>query len=275
MLVTGFSQNTVRAFDSDLRIFSRFIGPRAEIGSISHSRLDQFLHHLRHERPAPCKPKSLARRITVLKVFFSWLVQMSAIPSDPAKTLIHQPVTTPLPRVLSEAELASLRQTTNALRNDPDSPDARPHLLITLVLDTAVKKAECMRVTLPDLDVRDPASATLFVRYGDARGRHKERRLRLSADFVLTLPIYVSQYRPAERLFECTGRNLEYVLHDAAKRSGIPRGVLTFEGLRWTSALRSYQEGMDPDDLRRRLGLSEVTWAETAHKLQRLSEPPL
>jgi hypothetical protein len=32
---------------------------------------------------------------------------------------------------------------------------------------------------------------------------------------------------------------------------------------------------MEPDRLRRKLGLSEIAWQEVEEKLQRLSEPPL
>jgi hypothetical protein len=56
-----------------------------------------------------------------------------------------------------------------------------------------------------------------------------------------------------------TPRNLEYVLHNVTILAGL-RHKLTFEMLRWTSAVRSLQGGMDDDRLRRRLGLSHMAW---------------
>ncbi|MFN9905696.1 MAG: hypothetical protein ACK56F_06150, partial [bacterium] len=38
---------------------------------------------------------------------------------------------------------------------------------------------------------------------------------------------------------------------------------VSFEMLRWTSALRDYRDGMEHDHLRRKLGLSKITWRET------------
>jgi hypothetical protein len=45
--------------------------------------------------------------------------------------------------------------------------------------------------------------------------------------------------------------------------------------LRWTCALRDYQARMEPDRLRRKLGLSQMSWQETEPKIIRLAEPPL
>jgi integrase/recombinase XerD len=59
-----------------------------------------------------------------------------------------------------------------------------------------------------------------------------------------------------------------------AKQAGLPEG-LSFEMLRWTCALRDYQARMDADRLRRKLGLSEMSWRETEPKIIRLAEPPL
>jgi len=271
----GLSEHTIRAFDSDLRILSRYIGARKLIGDISSEMLQGFLHYLEHERGVPCKPKSLARRLTTLKVFFGWLYESEAIVEDPAATLVHRSVRTPLPHVLSEESVLQLLGATAAWRHDPDNPDARPHLLMTLLLDTGIKKGECMRIALQDLDTSRPKSASLLIRYDSIRQRFKERKLRLSPQFCAVLPDYLSQYQPKAKLFECTARNLEYVLDACEKRAGLPARSVSFENLRWTSALRDYQSGMDHDDLRRKLGLSHISWAETVEKLRRLAAPAL
>ncbi len=275
MLQQDLSKHTVKAFDSDLRLLSRFLGNRIPVGSIVSDKLEDYLNYLRYERGVPCKPKSLARRLTTLKVFFAWLAEEGVIQQDPAANLVHQRVRTPLPRVLSKAEITQLLSATDSWRRDPDSPDARPHLLVTLLLDTGIKKGECMRIALSDLSTADPNAATVFIRYDSARRRYKERKLRLSPGFATILPDYLAQYEPEERLFECTARNLEYVLDECEKRAGLARRTLSFENLRWTCALRDFEAGMDQDALRRKLGLSHITWAETVEKLQRLSAPAL
>jgi integrase/recombinase XerD len=46
---------------------------------------------------------------------------------------------------------------------------------------------------------------------------------------------------------------------------------LSFETLRWTCALQDFIRGMDPEDLRRKLGLSEIQWRDTLRRLQALA----
>jgi integrase/recombinase XerD len=114
----------------------------------------------------------------------------------------------------------------------------------------------------------------VFIRYENARYRLKERKLRLPADFSLVLPQYLAQYKPRENLFECTARNLEYVLDEIATRAGLKDG-LSFETLRWTSAVRDYKGGMDEEHLRLKMGLSPISWYETSTKLRILAAPAL
>jgi integrase/recombinase XerD len=67
---------------------------------------------------------------------------------------------------------------------------------------------------------------------------------------------------------------LEYVLRDTAQLAGLKDGV-SFEMLRWNCAVRDFRSGMDPNRLRKKLGLSQVTWYETVEKLKKLAEPAL
>jgi integrase/recombinase XerD len=146
---------------------------------------------------------------------------------------------------------------------------------VNLLLDTGAKKGECVSIELADLDTADAQAAVVWIRYESPRQRFKERKLRLSPTFVATLPQYLAQYQPKRKLFECTARNLEYVLDECSKRAGLPTRILSFEVLRWTCAVRDLKAGMDQDLLRRKLGLSHITWAETAEKLKQLTAPAL
>jgi len=269
----GFAENTVKAFLSDLGILGDFVGMGTAIGSISTRDLNRFTHWLVHERGVPCSPKSLARRVTALKVFFGWLVEAGVLPSDPAAPVVHKPAMTPLPDILSDVEVERMLGVTQALRHT-DKPDARPHLLVTLLLHTGIKKGECMNIVINHLDFGDPTQPILWVRYANPRRRHKERKLRLPAWWPTVLAEYRAQYEPQEALFPCTARNLEYVLARVAQQAELPNG-LSFEMLRWTCAVRDYQAGMSADKLRQKLGISKITWREVKVKISRLAEPAL
>ncbi len=269
----GLSPHTIKAFGGDLNIFSKYIGSQIAVGEISTEALNRFLDFLRFERGIPCKPKSFQRRVTTLKVFFSWLKQIQALEVDPAAPVIHLPASTPLPQVLYPDQVAKLVEAAQQLRNGRPG-DVRPFLLLTLILSTGIKKSEAMAIRLRDIDWSDAQQAVLYVRYENARQRHKERKLKLAPDFSYAFSEYRDQYKPKEFLFECTARNLEYVLGDLAKMTGLGDTV-SFEVLRWTSAVRDLEKGMSEDVLRQKLGLSPITWEETGEKLKRLAAKPL
>jgi integrase/recombinase XerD len=273
MVEQELSPNTIRSFDSDLRLLARYLGPRTVIGTIGSKELEGFLKYLRSERGVPCNIKSWARRLTTLKVLFAWLAEEKVIPKDPAAAIVHQRVTTPLPQVLSDAEVRQLLAATAQWRHDAEKPDARAHLLVTLLLNTGIKKSECMNLAPADMDASD--SPALFVRYESIRQRFKERKLRLPPEFPAILAEYLQQYQPMLKLFPCTARNLEYVLDEASKRAGLPPRRVSFETLRYTCAVRDLRGGMDEDLLRRKLGLSHITWADTLEKLKKLIAPAL
>jgi integrase/recombinase XerD len=277
MQAQDYAENTVKSFLGDLRILKRFVKNNPSVGEISTKNLQDFLHWLQHERGKPCSPKSYARRLTTLKVFFAWLAGAGVIESDPAAPLVHKPVQVPLPRILYDSQVEEVLAVTQGLlagHGPDDKPDPRPHLLVNLLLHTGIKKQECMALKLAHIDTANPDGPVIHVRYDKPRMQYKERRLRLPAGWARTLAHYRQVYEPQEVLFPCTARNLEYVLADVAKQAGLPDG-LSFEMLRWTCAVRDHKAGMNPDRLRRKLGLSKMSWKETEPKIAKLAEPPL
>lgn len=269
----GFTPNTMKAFRSDLGLLAQYLSGGTPVRRIGTRRLEDFLHWLLYERQLPCNAKSFARRLTTLKVFFKWLTDVGVLREDPAAALIHQPTPSRLPDILYDDQVEALLDVAAALRDPAERPDSRPYLLLSLLLATGIKKGECMGIALEHIDLKAKDGPTLYVRYANPRQQHKERKVRLPADFGATLAVYRAQYNPRARLFECTARNLEYVLTDLAQRAALPD--VSFEVLRMTAAVRDYKAGMAPEVLRQKLGLSSITWADTGEKIRRLAGPPL
>jgi integrase/recombinase XerD len=273
MVRQGFSDNTIKAFQADLRLFARYISASKAVGEIGQSDLERFMVWLRAERGVPCSPKSFARRMTTLKVFFGWLTAIEVLERDPAAALIHEHPYTPLPEILYDDQVQALLATTRDLLWAA-KPDARPYLLVNLLLQTGIKKSECMAIKPEHIDLSNPSAPVLYVRYDDPRKTLKERKLALGPAFTPAYNQYLREYKPKEYLFECTPRNLEYVLAEMAELAGIPGGV-SFEQLRWTSAVRDYRKGMPADLLRQKMGLSGISWRETLPKILKLASPGL
>jgi site-specific recombinase XerD len=272
MRYEGFSHHTIQAFSSDLNLLGRYLGIGQSIGQVTVKNLNDFLSWMLNERDAPCSPKTYARRVTTLKVFFKWLHEGGVLPTDAAAPVIQQSVRSPLPSILTRHEIARLLQTAEGVRQGGGGKkgDTRPLLLLQLLLETGIKKGEAMDIVANHIDRTDPNQPVLFIRYRNPARRYKERKIPLSAGWVALMDDYLSQYQPTDTLFTCTPRNLEYVLRDLEELAGVDKAV-SFECLRWTSAVRSHVAGVDPDELRERMGLSKVTWRETFSKIRRLA----
>lgn len=265
----GRSPHTINSFASDLRLLAEFAGDETPLHVLTTSYLMQFMSWIETGRGVPCSRKSYARRVTTLKVFFKYLTQEHVLPIDPAAALLQRSGAAPLQPVLADDPIAQLLAYTAQVRL-ADKPDARPDMLVRLLLDTGIKKGECMTLTREHILGRNSAQPQVLIRYGKRKNVYKERKIDLDPEWLDVLDEYLEQYSPQEHLFECTPRNLEYVLTDAAKGAGLS-GRVSFAILRWTSAVRDYRSGMDMDELREKLGLSRISWRETSDKIVRLA----
>ncbi len=144
-------------------------------------------------------------------------------------------------------------------------------MLFRLVVDTGIKKSEAMRLTPKDIDRSNSDHPILVIKHKSPRDVYKERKIELDPGWLTLLDRYLMQYHPQDTIFDCTARNLEYILTDIGEGAGIPT-KLSFEMLRWTCAVRDFRAGVEPDTIRDKLGLSEISWYETHNKIKKLAQ---
>jgi integrase/recombinase XerD len=265
----GRSRNTVKAFLSDVRLLTDFLPPDRTLGAITTNDLNAFLGWLEKERGVPCSPKTLARRITALKSFFRWLTRGGALLVDPAEKVLQRSVLSPVPEVLSEAEIEAVLLAADRYRRQT-RPDARPYTLLALQLATGIKKSECLGIHLNHVDLEDAAGPIVFIRYASPTNRYKERRLTLPDEWIPAYEEYLAQYNPTDRLFPWSPRRLEYLLEDIGKAAGLGKH-LSFDMCRWTCALQDYLSNVEPEKIRQKLGISKIQWREIHMKLRQLA----
>jgi len=266
----GSSPHTITAFLGDLRLFASFLPPDRQVGEISLADLNNFLRWMEHERDVPCSPKTLARRITSLKSFFRWLHEGGVIPANPAEQVVQKSVRSPLPEILSPEEIENILDTALAYRQKPD-PDLRSYLLFTLILETGIKKGECLSLSPNHIQLDAPDDPLVFIRYASPQNRYKERKIKLSQDWIAAYQEYRLHHNLDDRLFPWSARMLEYILEDLGKDAGVSKRV-SFSMCRWSCAVQDWQSGMEPNKIRQKLGISEVQWREISRKLQILSK---
>lgn len=265
----GRSIYTIKAFRGDLELLASFLPPDRTLGAVSTNDLNHFIQWLQKGRGVPCSPKSLARRITSIKAFFRWLQRSGVLLQDPALKVIQQSVISPLPVVLTPEEVLKAVEAAQAFRQAA-KPDPRPYVLLTLLLETGIKKGECLTITRNHIDAEAPDGPTLFVRYASPSNRYKERKIPLSQDWITAYQEYLAQYNPPDQIFPWSPRRLEYLLEDISKAAGLEKHI-SFDMCRWTCALDDWKSGMEGEKIRQKLGISKIQWREVSMKLRQLA----
>ncbi len=262
--LSNHSAYTVICFLSDLRLLTEFLGRDITLRDITRDALADWLTHLRWERGSKPAPKTMARRATFLKNFFGWLTRENVLALDPTARISLARPSPPLPELLFDDEVRRLE--------DAAAADVRCHLLVLLLLSTGLKKEEIMGIRLRHIDVSDPEHPAVDIHFPGQAKRRRERRMELPEEFTPVYEQYLEKFRPQDRLFECTDRNLNYVLAAAVKRAGIEKRV-TLQLLRDIYAVRQLRAGVPLEGLREKLGLSEEAWYEIAEKYRKLAFP--
>ncbi len=259
--LTAHSRYTVTCFLSDLRLLAEYLGKDTPLGRVSNNDLTRWLMHLRWERGQQPAPKTMARRATFLKNFFGWLASERILPENAAAGIVLTRPLPPLPEMLYPEEIERLEEAA--------AEDSRSQCLVILLLHAGLKKEEVMALQLSHFDLSDPANPTVSVQFTDQVKQRKQRTLTLPPAFSEAFQRYLNKYHPQGKVFECTDRNLNYILARAVRKARIQKRV-TLQLLRDTYAVRQLQEGMPLDTLREKLGLSEEAWKEASEKYRKL-----
>jgi len=265
LMLRGKSNYTITCFLSDLKMFGDYIGHDIPVGRITKETLTDWLMKLKFGTDHTPAPKTMARRVTFLKNFFSWLAREGVVREDPSASLTLERPLPPLPELLSEDEIQRLLTAA--------SEDPRCHCLVYLVLRAGLKKEEVMGLKVHHIDLNDPQPPLITVHFPAAMEKQRrERRLALPAEFTTIFKQYQVSYHLTDAVFECTDRNLNYILARAIKEAGIEKRV-TLQLLRDIFAVEQLRAGISLDALREKLGLSDEAWLESKEKYRRLAFP--
>ncbi len=274
LIQRGAAGNTVKAFAHDLGILSDYFRKQTPVQNLLVEDLHSFLHWLEHDRGIKCSKKTLSRRIASTKGFFRWLQQESHLQKDPAAALKQVQPDPYFPAILDKKEVRSLYSAASGIFWNLEKQDVRPLLLLSLLLQTGMKKQECLNLRVADFKASTDQPFSVAVRRNVGGGKHKSRILPLNHSTIGYFEQYCQSNKldadAEDRLFDCTARNLEYILEHLGQVAGINSCKVGFEVLRWTCAVNDFRLSMTEDVLRQKLGLSKVSWRDTRAKIETL-----
>jgi integrase/recombinase XerD len=181
----GLSTNTTAAYRTDLEQFSAFLGERgmAAWASVTRDDMLAFLLFLKERRYAN---STVARRTAAVKSFFSYMVEVHLIDSDPTEQIDSPKVDRFLPRSLSTTQVDELLELPLRSRSAEGSRDKA---MLELLYATGMRVSELVALNLADVVLPEAT-----VRCMGKAGR--ERTLPISPTAVTSLEEYLDIGRP-------------------------------------------------------------------------------
>lgn len=251
-----YSKYTPADFTSDIKKLGQFLKEKP-LHTVQTTDIQQWIGELKKTMSA----KTVSRKVSAVNNYFSWLERENVLSANPAKSIRYARVTSPLPDILFESECRELRATA--------SRDPRAYLLLLLLLETGMKKAELFELKLTHFDVSDAYAPEVWVKHTGKQVR-KDRKLKLPPEVVSVLANYVRHYAITDTLFPYTPRFIELVLADIAKQAQVQKKV-TAGVLRDTFVVRSLKQGAKLEDVLQKIGLSDSTWEDARRKYMKLA----
>lgn len=221
-----------------------------DVRQVEEAHVVSFARMLRASvtpKGTPLTLNTQAHYLQSVKGFFAFLVRRGVLLRDPAADLVI-PAASPLPRVVLSPRQAE------KLVNTPSpssSVGKRDRALLELLYGTGLRRAECARLDVSDMDLH---SGTLLVRNGKGR---KDRLVPVPERAARALDLYLHEARPillrragelALFLTAWWGRRLSIgalvqILQRHARAAGIERVHL--HALRHTCATHLLRGGAD------------------------------
>lgn len=256
----GAAPLTVTAYHNDLSHLAAFL---AAAGGALETADATLLHaYIASAASARLAPRTLARRLSALRQFYKFLLIEGVRQDDPTAQLDTPRLGRPLPKILSESEIAGLISATQAW---PGDEGTRLGCILELLYATGLRISEL--VTLPLAAARrDPR---FFVISGKAG---KERVVPLSEPCRLALGRYLecrdrflSAGRPSRWLFPSRGgaghltrQRAGQLLKELAGKAGLDPARLSPHVLRHAFASHLLDHGADLRSVQQMLGHADI-----------------
>jgi integrase/recombinase XerD len=254
----GAAPLTLAAYRNDLADLAGFLAARG----MPLEAADSAALHVYLASATRLEPRTLARRISAMRQFYKFLVTDSIRADDPAADLETPGLGRPLPKILSETEVAGL---ITAARAEAGGDGDRLVCLVELLYATGLRVSELVTLPLAAAQ-RDPRFLVITGKGG------KERVVPLSEPSRAALSTYLAcrdrfltGSRPSRWLFPSRGRaghltrqRAGQLLKELAVKAGLDPERLSPHVLRHAFASHLLDHGADLRSVQQMLGHADI-----------------
>ncbi len=247
------SPHTERSYRSDLEQFFDFLGDK-DLAAVDHVRLRQFAAHLMSLK---VRKSSIARKLSALRTFFSYLNRQGFLAENPARLVATPRREKRLPAVLTVDDAQRLMETSA----ERAAAGLRDRAILETLYSTGMRASELVGMNHDDIDRQD---RLIRVR---GKGR-KERIVPVGAKALDAIAAYVqSKTRPgidAPAVFSgptgkrLTVRTVQRILENHRKKLGL-RQKASPHTLRHSFATHLLEAGADLRSIQELLGHASLS----------------
>jgi site-specific recombinase XerD len=254
------SKHTPSQYRADMELFGGHTQNRP-LYVLQTTDLRQWIGTL----PATMAPKTVSRKVSALVNYFEWLATTGVLQVNPAAPIHAKRVTAPASNLLYESECEELLRA--------NSTDPRGYLVILLLIETGMKRAELLELEVADFDFSDEYEPVVLVKHSDGQTR-KDRKNKLPRKVKSVLEDYVQRYHVSGRLFPYATRYFTSILNDAAMRAKITKPVTTTI-LRDICVIHGVRRGEKLEAMFEKIGLAKDSYDDARKKYERLLKEPV
>lgn len=148
-LEEGLSENTRKAYTSDLKLFLEWMAGKQERGLVDAASGDIEAYLAFRYRQA-ASSRSMARLVSTLRKFYRYLMREGRLNNDPTQLIEAPRIGRPLPATLTEADV-------EALLNAPDTGQVlgcRDRAMLEVLYATGLRVSELVGLRLGQINLR-------------------------------------------------------------------------------------------------------------------------
>ena len=255
-LTTGASKNTLSAYRSDLKIFSKWLN------NISLIDVDkkQIQDYFSYRKDSNISASTQSRMLTCLHSFYQYLSDKQNLKIDPTEQLDYPKLEKKLPVFLNVQEVESLLEAPNS----KSLFGQRDRAMLELLYSCGLRVSELINLSYHNINLKDE-----FIRI-HGKG-NKERLLPMGEIAIDYLTKYELNSRPAllkngqsdsyflsNRGSAMSRQNFFYIIKDYASKAGIDKPISP-HSLRHAFATHLVQKGADLRSVQLMLGHSDIS----------------
>lgn len=231
----NYSENTIKSYSQDITLFEKFLLEKnIDFRKINRDDVRLFMaERLKNKtyRGNNESPRSLRRRISALKKYYSYLYDQKMVETNPFLLIVSPKKHDKLPEVLYESQIKTLFE---ANKNRTDTLASRDQALLELMYSSGLRCSEVINLKINEIVF--PSRYMRIIGKGN-----KERIVPFSNEAKIAMIDYAKFLRvqliednkadPRTPYFflnskgkQLTARGLEYILKEIVKKTGLSLG---------------------------------------------------